>query len=116
MPDSSIGATTGSPSDLPSWKSSAPQPGAMWTIPVPSSSPTSSQATTRWRYGVDGSSRVPAAKAARTAGSSSNGPAYSQPTRSVPATSSSTSNGPWSAVLSVPFASQKRSSPWRTRT
>ena len=41
-PISSIGATTGSPSALPSWKSSAPQPGAMWTMPVPSSSPTSS--------------------------------------------------------------------------
>ena len=36
----------GSPSDFPSAKSSAPQPGAMWTIPVPSSSPTWSQATT----------------------------------------------------------------------
>ena len=44
MPPSSSGATTGRPSDLPSWKSSAPQPGAMWTMPVPSSSPTSVQA------------------------------------------------------------------------
>src|SRR5438552_569962 len=45
IPDSSSGATTGSPSERPSWKSSAPQPGATWTIPVPSSSPTSVQAT-----------------------------------------------------------------------
>src|SRR5436309_43890 len=30
MPDSSSGATTGNPSALPSWKSSAPQPGAIW--------------------------------------------------------------------------------------
>ena len=36
------GAMTGRPSALPSWKSSAPPPGAMWTMPVPSSSPTSS--------------------------------------------------------------------------
>ena len=35
---------TGRPSDRPSWKSSAPAPGAVWTMPVPSSSPTSSQA------------------------------------------------------------------------
>ena len=34
----------------PAAKSSAPQPGAMWTMPVPSSSPTSVQATTRCSY------------------------------------------------------------------
>ena len=37
-----------SPSSLPSSKSSLPQPGAMWTMPVPSVSPTASQAMTRW--------------------------------------------------------------------
>ncbi len=37
----------GQPVRLPSSKSSAPQPGAMWTMPVPSSTPTSSQAITR---------------------------------------------------------------------
>ena len=63
------------PSSLPSWKSSAPQPGAMWTMPVPSSSPTSLHATTTCWYGWSGSSRVPAAKAVLTAGRSSNGPA-----------------------------------------
>ena len=46
-PDSSIGISTGRSNSRASSKSSAPQPGAMWTIPVPSSSETSSQGMTR---------------------------------------------------------------------
>ncbi len=52
-PYSSSGATGGRPSSLPSWKSSLPQPGAMWTMPVPSVSPTSFQAMTRWSSRAD---------------------------------------------------------------
>ncbi len=47
-PASSSGATGGRPTSLPRWKSSSPQPGAMWTMPVPVVAPTSFQATTRW--------------------------------------------------------------------
>ena len=47
-PSSSIGTTTSKPSLFPSSKSSAPQPGAMCTTPVPSSEETSSHATTLW--------------------------------------------------------------------
>ena len=46
-PASSIGASTARPCVFDSSKSSPPQPGAMWTMPVPSSIETSSQATTR---------------------------------------------------------------------
>ena len=113
MPDSSSGAMTGSPSRLPSWKSSAPQPGAMWTMPVPSSSPTSSQATTRCSKGPPGCGptaspvggqvveRLPdrrqlVERARRSA---------SRPARR-PGAPRGSRTGPTSAVLSVPLPSQ----------
>ena len=46
-PDSSIGTSTGRSCTRPSSKSSVPAPGAMWTMPVPSSSDTSSHGMTR---------------------------------------------------------------------
>ena len=54
------------PVDAPSSKSSVPAPGAMWTMPVPSPSSTSSHGITRC---ADGS----------CAGSSSNGPVVLEP-------------------------------------
>ena len=72
-PDSSIGTSTSSPWTRERSKSSAPAPGAMWTIPVPSSSTTSSHGMTRWT--------IPSC-----AGASSNGPVYSSPTSSSPLT------------------------------
>ena len=70
-PDSSIGTRTGRPWTRESSKSSAPAPGAMWTIPVPR------RARPRPRGSRDGRCRsAPAA--------SSNGPSYSSPTSSSP--------------------------------
>ena len=46
LPDSSSGAITVSENSLPNAKSSSPAPGAIWTIPVPSSSLTSFQGIT----------------------------------------------------------------------
>ena len=81
----------------------------MWTMPVPSSSPTSSQATTRCSYGVAGSSRVPFANAARTAGSSSYGPGVAPADELAPRLlPRAPRTGPRRRCLSVPLPSQKR--------
>ncbi len=55
-PASSTGISTGKSWIWPSSKSSCPAPGAMWTIPVPSSSETSSHGITRCSTSAPGPS------------------------------------------------------------